>query len=195
MTTISQSQVIKTLTRFIVMVLAVTAITLPIDQYSKKMARDNYLIAEDAGDSRIYQGRRHEVVALGNDGYNLLLQWTYVRNHGASYGVMNAVSEAMRIPALVAISLFFAVLMTIAGYHSLKSGRIALAWSVAGLIGGSVGNFVDRVQQGYVTDLIALRGRMGGASFWVMPVFNVAELVIVFALILAVSQIIFDQKN
>jgi lipoprotein signal peptidase len=189
-TKIKRNHVLK----FLYMLLAVTAVTLPIDQYSKIFAKENYLIHEDEVDTRIYQGKRDEVVAIGSGDINLLVQLTYVRNHGASYGVMNALPERLRIPLLVSIAIAFYTGIFIGGAVAMAHKKANLAWTLAGVLGGALGNLVDRIGDGYVTDLIAIKGRLGGSSFWVLPIFNVADIIIVISLFLFLAQIILEPK-
>jgi signal peptidase II len=82
-----------------------------------------------------------------------LFDLTFVRNFGASFGMLAGSPAARIILSLVA-------LLVAAGLvHWLPSARrrIALA-GVALILGGAIGNLVDRVRFGYVVDFLNFSG-------------------------------------
>ena len=99
---------------------------------------------------------------------------TYVHNTGAAFGLFQGQSFALTIVALVGIGvlLFYALLV----YHHFpllnnKLNRLAL-----GLVfGGTIGNLIDRLRFGYVTDFIDF-------GFW--PAFNIADSAITVGVII-----------
>ena len=91
--------------RLVLIVVALTATTLPLDQLSKQDAKSHYLLVEEQSDSTIYQGRREELVAFGSERIWLSLSKTYVRNHGASWGVWSTLSEVWRRPVILVMGL------------------------------------------------------------------------------------------
>jgi signal peptidase II len=89
-----------------------------------------------------------------------ILHLTYIQNTGMAFGLLRGLPW-----------LFAAVSVLVAGWilREWLSGRLTNRWALraCGLIlGGAVGNLIDRVGFGYVTDFIDLR---------VWPVFNVAD--------------------
>lgn len=88
-----------------------------------------------------------------------LLHLTYVQNTGAAFGMFRGCS-----------GLFIALAVAIAGWISVELsqrphptlGRVGLSL----MLGGAVGNLIDRVRLGSVIDFIDLR---------VWPVFNLAD--------------------
>jgi signal peptidase II len=101
-----------------------------------------------------------------------LLDITHVRNTGAAFGILGAVDfpfkaaaiALLATAALVAVALFAAQLSP----HQ-KLARLGLAL----ILGGAVGNLIDRVAVGYVLDFVDVY--WGGWHFWA---FNVADAAI-----------------
>ncbi len=90
---------------------------------------------------------------------------THVRNSGAVFGLFQGQSFALTIAALVAIAVLLLYVLFISrrfSYLDSMLGRSALGL----ILGGTVGNLVDRLRFGYVTDFIDV-------GIW--PVFNIAD--------------------
>ena len=101
-----------------------------------------------------------------------VLDFTHVQNTGAAFGLMNAadfpyksaVMIVIAAVALIAISLYARQL----GTHE-RLSRIGLAL----ILGGAVGNLIDRALSGYVVDFVDVY--WGEAHFWA---FNIADAAI-----------------
>jgi signal peptidase II len=100
------------------------------------------------------------------------LDITHVRNTGAAFGLLNAADIPFK-PALMTM-IALAALIAI-GVYALRAGthqpftRVGLAF----VVGGAVGNLIDRVSVGYVLDFVDVYWR--GWHFWA---FNVADAAI-----------------
>lgn len=107
------------------------------------------------------------------------LVFSFVRNTGSAFGMFTGSA-----PVLAAIAVAVVVLL---GYSIMKgNGRIGHPAVLGLLLGGVVGNLIDRVSLGYVVDFIELQWR--GHNIW--PVFNIADSAItVGAVILAFTMI------
>ena len=94
-----------------------------------------------------------------------LFRLTHVQNTGAAFGLFQGQSFPLTIVALIGIFvLLFFVLFIYRRFPFLNS---RLGKPVLGLIlGGTVGNLVDRLRLGYVTDFISI-------GIW--PAFNIAD--------------------
>src|SRR5688500_13559666 len=78
-----------------------------------------------------------------------VVDFTYVRNTGAAFGILNSADFAYKT-ALIAI-IATAGLIGVAVYSaSLASHQLAPRIGLALIIGGAAGNLVDRVLVGYV---------------------------------------------
>ena len=106
-----------------------------------------------------------------------ILTLTYTRNSGIAFGMFAGQNFPFYIFSIVAAA---AVIWLWSRHDELPAAR---QWSLALILGGAVGNLVDRMRSGEVTDFILLAWR--GHEF---PVFNVADVcvtagVILFALV------------
>jgi signal peptidase II len=174
--------------RLILIVVALTATTLPLDQLSKQYAKSHYLLVEDQSDSTIYQGRREELVAFGSERIWLSLSKTYVRNHGASWGVWSNLNELWRRPVILVMGLVATMALYFVAVRLLKSDHYYPAFSLCGVIAGSFGNMLDRLRLGYVVDFLTLKFGADSLSY-ALPSFNVADIVIILSLICLISTI------
>lgn len=97
---------------------------------------------------------------------------TYVRNTGAAFGLFASVDSALKSILLnvVAVAAFVAVTVYALKSH-FKSVRLQLGLAL--VLGGAVGNLVDRVRFGFVVDFLLFGV---GGHYW--PAFNVADTAI-----------------
>jgi len=92
-----------------------------------------------------------------------ILEFTLVKNKGAAFGILqNQTLFFIIITLMVTIALVY-LLINVPGQFYAK---LALSF----ILGGAVGNLIDRVRLGYVIDFIHI-------IYW--PVFNVADMFIV----------------
>lgn len=112
---------------------------------------------------------------------------TYTQNFGISLGLMQATSEAGRW-ALVALT--GAIALGVAFWI----GREKLRWDQAALgmvLGGALGNIVDRVRQGYVTDFLDLHF----GEFRPFFIFNIADAAISIAVVILLLRAFLTGKD
>ena len=89
-----------------------------------------------------------------------VLQLTYVQNTGAAFGLFKGQQELF-----IFLSLFVTGWML--WEFLVKHPRApSVIWGCSLVLGGAVGNLIDRVRFGYVVDFVDLR---------VWPVFNIAD--------------------
>ena len=93
-----------------------------------------------------------------------VLYLTCVHNSGAAFGMFAHQTTMLIIISLVLVAGIFL------GYRKLPLDRILIRCGAALIIGGALGNLLDRLRLGYVVDFLDLR-------FW--PVFNLADSAIV----------------
>ncbi len=91
----------------------------------------------------------------------------HVRNHGVAFGFLSGGGAVLLIFTLVALAV-------LGGYLARRPERPWLWLPTGLLIGGAVGNLIDRLANGAVTDFIKL-------PHW--PAFNVADMAITFGVI------------
>lgn len=172
----------------ILSIIVMTAVSLPIDQILKLEATRDFLITEDPADTTIYQGRRQEIMALDAGIFWMTLTKTYVRNHGASWGLGANVDNRWRVAGMMAFSFVATMGLFYAAVRLRETGHLWSSFGLAGVIVGSFGNVVDRFRLGYVIDFLSLKGGGGSVSF-VLPSFNAADIIIVLSLILLIATI------
>ncbi len=94
---------------------------------------------------------------------------TYVRNTGAAFSMLAGRSAAFRIPFFTVISLLAGA--AILGFvRQTPASHRAVLLACAGVLGGAVGNLIDRLLYGNVIDFVLLHWRD-----WYWPAFNVAD--------------------
>jgi signal peptidase II len=119
-----------------------------------------------------YEGRSVEVIPK-------VLHLTLVLNTGAAFGILKNGNAFFTVSSLVVVTLIIA-------YAVIGRCRDLLMLSALGLIlGGAVGNLIDRVLFGYIIDFLDLR---------VWPVFNVADSAISAGSVLLILRLLFNRK-
>ena len=112
-----------------------------------------------------------------------LISITYVQNTGAAWSFLSNVSWAQtffKVLTVVALCLFTAMYI-----YAMKKGYKWLMYSIVFIVGGTIGNFVDRVAFGYVRDFILL-------TFMDFPVFNIADSLVCIGAGLLVLALLLD---
>jgi signal peptidase II len=111
--------------------------------------------------------------------------FSYVRNPGAAWGFLARAKESFRQPFFVAISVA-AMLFILYIHLRLEPGQYLLLVALSLVMGGAVGNFIDRLRYHYVIDFIKLHYR---EHEW--PTFNVADIAITLGVILLFGEMFF----
>ncbi len=95
---------------------------------------------------------------------------TYTENHGISLGLLQASSDAMRWALVIGTSLVAAGVAYWITREERRGDQIALGM----VLGGALGNILDRVRHGYVVDFADLHF----GEFRPFFIFNVADAAI-----------------
>lgn len=98
-----------------------------------------------------------------------LFSLTYVRNTGAAFGIFAGSHEAFRLPFLVLVSVL-AMGFIIVMLRRLREQETGLITALAFILGGAVGNLIDRALHGEVIDFLDV--------YWAnyhWPAFNLAD--------------------
>lgn len=106
-----------------------------------------------------------------------LLDLNYVENHGVAFGMF----ENMRWIFVALTSVIIVILLYIIIFKKIKSKMFLI--SSALIIGGGIGNLIDRVLYGYVIDYLQL-------SFF-SPVCNFADYAVTVGTVLLVIYLLF----
>jgi signal peptidase II len=129
-------------------VIGIAAVVIGLDQLTKHLVRTGI----DPGEShRFLPG----------------IQLVHVRNTGVAFSLFSSGGTLVLVFTLVALAVLI-------GYFMLRPSR-PLLWLPTGLlIGGALGNLIDRIAHGAVTDFVKLPA-------W--PAFNVADISITFGVL------------
>ncbi|MFZ7103144.1 MAG: signal peptidase II [Peptococcaceae bacterium] len=105
---------------------------------------------------------------------------TYIENPGAAFGLL---ANQRIFFILITIIIIIGVLYF---YRQLKKGRFLLIIALGMVIGGALGNLIDRLRIGTVTDFF---------DFRIWPVFNIADSAIVIGMIYISYQLLFHGEE
>lgn len=94
---------------------------------------------------------------------------TFVLNRGAAFSLFATLPERIRNPFFIGVSITAAALIIFYRLRYLHGHRLA-SFSLALILGGAIGNLIDRMRYGVVIDFFDAHI---GAYHW--PVFNVAD--------------------
>lgn len=140
------------------LLLGIAAALVALDQWSKHWATAHLAFAPP-------------MMVVGD-----LVQFTYTRNSGIAFGLL----AGRNFPLWVFSALAAVIVLVLFSRHALMT--LPRQLSLAFILGGAIGNLIDRAATGEVVDFIYLQWRGHG-----FPVFNVADIcvnvgVILFAL-------------
>lgn len=112
-----------------------------------------------------------------------ILDLTYVENTGAAFGILSDNRVVFMVASVIIIALLGYIVAEFHGQSKLFDVCLGL------IVGGGIGNMVDRAFLGYVIDFIDFCA----FDFWIW-VFNIADSAVVVGCILAVIFVLFDKK-
>lgn len=99
-------------------------------------------------------------------------EWRLSMNPGSAFGLFGSNQGAARV--FLSIVGVAAVAGMVWMLKKARHDQKALHWALAFVAGGAIGNLIDRIYYGYVTDMVLWRYK---THEW--PVFNVADVVLV----------------
>jgi signal peptidase II len=111
-----------------------------------------------------------------------LLRLTYVRNRGAAFGVLSDAELPYQSWLFAGVSLLALLAIAVYAWRLPAASRLPRL-GLALIIGGALGNLIDRVRLGYVIDFVDVYWR---SHHW--PAFNAADS----AITIGVSLLILD---
>lgn len=107
-----------------------------------------------------------------------IFHFTYVQNSGAAFGLLS------NYPWLL-LGIVIAVSLLIIIYHFDMAPNDYYQLPLAFILGGSLGNLIDRARLGYVVDYLDFR-------FW--PVFNLADIMINVGVFLILARLLLKRE-
>ena len=112
---------------------------------------------------------------------NGLLSLAYVRNYGAAWSMLIGQRLFFTVISVGALGFF-------AYYFKKKYPAKLYSFAFALLIGGTLGNFLDRLRLGYVVDMFQL-------DFINFPIFNIADTALTIGVILLMLALLLDKDE
>lgn len=110
----------------------------------------------------------HQSIPIITDFFHI----TYTRNFGAAFSLLqNQQNFFITMTSIVTIIIFYVMIR-----YKRKLNKVVLL-GLSFIAGGAIGNLIDRIRWGYVTDFL---------DFRIWPIFNVADMSIVFGTALLV---------
>lgn len=118
-----------------------------------------------------------------------LFSVTYIRNPGAAFGLLAGSSNAFRMVFFGLTSLFALALLGTILFRLPEKDWIGQL-SIAGILGGAIGNLIDRLRFGEVIDFLDVYVE---AYHW--PAFNVADSAISVGVVCLIIHFAFERKE
>ncbi|MCB9507732.1 MAG: signal peptidase II [Myxococcales bacterium] len=126
------------------------------------------MVATVAAGDRLEVQHREVVIVPG------FWNHVYVQNFGAAWGFLANHDERFVRPFFLGVALI-AVAFVMSLFRKTRSDQKLMLLALPLIVGGAVGNFVDRARYGYVVDFIDWYVTTGGREHhW--PTFNVADV-------------------
>lgn len=102
---------------------------------------------------------------------NGILQIEYAENTGMAFGI------SMPYPVLIVASIILLAVLPYVWAKEFDIRRPMARITIAFILGGAMGNMIDRIVNGYVVDFIAI---------WKWPNFNLADVFIIVGILLTI---------
>jgi signal peptidase II len=141
------------------LILAVAAVIIGLDQWTKSLVRQNI---PDYTSMIPFP-------ALGE-----YFVFEHVHNYGAAFGILQGHGEFFIVVAFIV-----SVVILVYAVRSLTPDQKAIRVLLGMEMGGAIGNVIDRIMQGYVTDFV----KMGIPGVYYWPNYNIADSAIVLGVI------------
>lgn len=108
------------------------------------------------------------------------------RNKGAAWGMLEGQMWLFYIVTVIVIGgiIYF--------FHKEAKGHPLFAWSLMFLLGGAIGNFIDRIWRKEVVDFVEVLIPVINYDF---PIFNIADASLTVGVVMIIIHVILDEKN
>ncbi len=116
----------------------------------------------------------------------------YVENPGAAWGILSRRAAWFRVPFFHLVSIAAIALMGLY-LRALPTGQGLLRVALSLVLGGAVGNYLDRLVRSYVIDFVDWHWYDDPRLHW--PTFNVADSAIVVGVALMLGETLFVRRR
>lgn len=128
------------------------------------------------------------------DGWHLRINEVKGGNPGGAWGIFGDKPDYIRLPFFFLISAV-AVVFVISLHRKLEPKQTALKWALPLLLGGALGNLIDRIRHKSVIDFLEFSITKGAEDAFKWPTFNVADIWIVAGVILMAIDMFTPRKK
>lgn len=119
-----------------------------------------------------------------------LLEFRYAENRAIAFSMLRSVPEHIRRPLIFTLGgISIAALLVYA--YTLRHHGFWRLLPFALILGGGIGNFIDRIVRGYVVDFVHVHWK----DTWSFPIFNVADSLVSVGMVLWIVQGILARKE
>ncbi|SCW37664.1 lipoprotein signal peptidase [Eubacterium ruminantium] len=137
-------------------------ILIALDQITKLLITENYKVGE------------------GKSVIKDVFEFQHIRNKGSAWGMFDKTPAVPITIAVIMIGLIIYVYINLLKYKRYRSLRICVVF----LLSGAVGNIIDRIRLGSVTDFLYFK-------LIDFPVFNVADIYVTLSIVVIIFLLIF----
>ena len=152
--------------------ISLAALIIGLDQWTKALIVDQFRLGES--------------IPVISGFFNL----TYIKNPGAAFGILAHADASFRTPFFVIVPL---IALAAIGYvfNKIPEQDLKLSSALSLVIGGAIGNLIDRVALGYVIDFLDFHWQQG----YHFPAFNVADSAICVGVGILMLDLVIQEKN
>lgn len=115
-------------------------------------------------------------------GIDGLFDFYYIRNEGAGWGILQGRMWFFYVVTFVIIVYLIYLI------YKHRQGSLFLKCTYGLLLGGAIGNLIDRIINGYVIDMFRL-------AFMNFPIFNVADMALSIGVVLLIIQVLMTEDT
>ena len=144
----------------------VSTVVIALDQFTKFQTKKHMSL--------------HDSVAVFGD----FLKFTYIENPGMAFGIQIGNKTLFTIFSILASIVVFVYLIRTRG------DQVFVKLALSLILGGAIGNLIDRVLYGAVVDFIDV-----GIGQMRWPVFNIADSAVTVGMVILVGIILFEPKE
>lgn len=114
------------------------------------------------------------------------LAWLSHRNRGAAWGMLEG---QMWLFGVITVAVIIGIIYY---FHKYAKGQPLMQLSLMVILGGAIGNFIDRMLRGEVVDFVDVLIPVINYHF---PIFNIADAALTIGVILMIIFVIYDEKQ
>ncbi|WP_176736936.1 signal peptidase II [Oligoflexus tunisiensis] len=170
-----------------------------IDQVTKRHAQASLMTWEHPTNLDMFKSTVYPVASVGKpdapyaaNEFFIRMNFQYERNRGAAFSMLSNLPDNVRVPFFYLVTLICVVYISFylrtlpINFHLTRFGLVMI-------LAGAIGNFIDRLIQGYVIDFISVGWNIFGWRHD-FAVFNVADIAINVGIIAFILEMILRRK-